>query len=533
MIRLLRLLFPAGRHARGQAERRLVALVALGVVVWGCLALVVLRGRADPAIEPASPSQVAQVDTPVVPPEFSLVPRPPDVPEDQVVARILLVPAVAFTAAPTWEDVTPGDLQARWQTGAGGPLLVPDATAQGLELRWGPPHSSVERLPDEEAVVARLWQTPDAVAILPFDRLTPAVRSLSLEGRTLLDRTVSNDDWPLAIPLVASDPGATDYARRTTPAWNRTPETLGTVIVTGVTAMARSVYTTMRRHADMAYPARMIADLLAGADLTHVSNEVSFHEGCVPSDFTTAFCADPAAMETLTMLGVDLVELTGNHNNDVGTEAALASLDLYREAGIATFGGGADLRAAAQPALIDVRGTTIAFLGYNQFGPDYAWASEESPGANPWPRDAARLRADIEAARRAGADLVFVHVQHTESYQVLPLSEQRADFRAAIDAGADAVVGTQAHTPQAIEFYRGKPIFYGLGNLIFDQMQSLETRQSLVVRYTVQGGRLLQAELFTTIIEDYAQPRLTTPAERDALLDSIFAETEFTPEAPE
>lgn len=442
-------------------------------------------------------------------------------------SRILFAPAVAFTAAD--EEMTLAELQARWQGVGDGPLVVSDQTARVFEALWGPPGQMLQRVTGEPDVVAALWGDPSRVAIMPFDQLTPAVRSLSLDGRSLLDRSVPNEGWPLVTGLAAAESAG---AGAPLPRWNRVPEALGTVIVTGVTALTRSVYTTMLRHGDMAYPARNIAELMASADLTHVSNEVSFKQGCMPDDFATAFCADPAAMATLELLGVDVVELTGNHNNDVGFEAALASLDLYRRAGMATFGGGADAQSAARPAVLGVRGTTIAFLGYNQFGPDYAWADQQSPGANRWPDDPTRLQADILAARRAGADLVFVHIQHTESYQAAPLPEQRDDFRATIEAGADAVVGTQAHTPQAIELYHGRPIFYGLGNLIFDQMQSLETREGLIVRYTVMNGRLLQAELITTIIEDYAQPRFTTLDERELQLAAIFAESRFTPKEP-
>jgi poly-gamma-glutamate capsule biosynthesis protein CapA/YwtB (metallophosphatase superfamily) len=355
--------------------------------------------------------------------------------------------------------------------------------------------------------------------------LNVGLRALALDGRSLLDRGVANEGWPLGVAWGVREPGLAVAARLQRPAWNRAPEALGSVVVTGVTAMARSVHTTMAQRGDMAYPAHQVAGLLAGADVAHVSNEASFWEGCVPNDNATAFCAPPAAFATLQALGVDVVELTGNHNNDVGPEAALGSLARYREAGMVTFGGGADAASARGAGIVTAGGSRIAFLGYNQFGPEYAWASEQRPGANRWPGDVKQLEADIAGARAAGATLVFVHVQHTESYGVAPLPEQRADFRAAIDAGADAVVGSQAHTPQAIELYRGRPIFYGLGNLIFDQMQSFETRSGLVVRYTVMGGRLLQAELFVTVIEEYAQPRFATATERQAVLDGIWGES--------
>jgi poly-gamma-glutamate synthesis protein (capsule biosynthesis protein) len=61
-----------------------------------------------------------------------------------------------------------------------------------------------------------------------------------------------------------------------------------------------------------------------------------------------------------------------------------------------------------------------------------------------------------------------------------------------------------------------------LGNLFFDQMQSLGTRQMFADKLIIYQGRLLSVQLFTGLIEDYARPRPMTPAERTAFLKTIF-----------
>nr|HID15052.1 hypothetical protein [Anaerolineae bacterium] len=62
----------------------------------------------------------------------------------------------------------------------------------------------------------------------------------------------------------------------------------------------------------------------------------------------------------------------------------------------------------------------------------------------------------------------------------------------------------------------------GLGNLFFDQMQSLETRQEFVDRHVFYDGRHISTELLTAMLEDYARPRPMTDEEREALLRAAF-----------
>lgn len=96
------------------------------------------------------------------------------------------------------------------------------------------------------------------------------------------------------------------------------------------------------------------------------------------------------------------------------------------------------------------------------------------------------------------------------------------------EAGADIVSGVQSHVPQAQEPFGAADaggngmITYGLGNLFFDQMWSWETRTELAARHTIYEGRLLNTELLTMVLEDFAQPRWATPEERADILNRIF-----------
>src|SRR5215211_4114753 len=85
--------------------------------------------------------------------------------------------------------------------------------------------------------------------------------------------------------------------------------------------------------------------------------------------------------------------------------------------------------------------------------------------------------------------------------------------RSALDAGADLVIGGHAHWPKGIEMYEGKPIFYGVGNFLFDQSWSEETSTGIFAEITLYGDRVIQIEPVPFILLDYAQPNFLLPKE--------------------
>jgi poly-gamma-glutamate synthesis protein (capsule biosynthesis protein) len=148
-------------------------------------------------------------------------------------------------------------------------------------------------------------------------------------------------------------------------------------------------------------------------------------------------------------------------------------------------------------------------LGYDTIAGAYT-AGSSTPGS-------ARLtvagaRADIAAARRAGADVVIVYPHWGIEYRATPFAAQQALARSIVTAGADMVIGNHAHWVGAMEVYKGKPIWYALGNFVFDQTWSEPTSEGLLLELTFSGRRLVQVRLHPTIILDGAQPNFLDPA---------------------
>lgn len=429
---------------------------------------------------------------------------------------------------PTIEDgLSQEDLRQAWSA-AGGlseTWLATPQTEAALSPLLGEPGGGIESVEAESDLVDSAWAKRPTRAVVPFESLDPRWKVLELDGQSPLRKDFTPDTYTLAVPFgLSGDPMGMDavQARLDWPASNRDPERLSVVVITGVTALTRATAWMMDlRGVD--FPGELVGDWLRQADITHVSNEVSFSETCPPGDPSPAnmrFCSAPGYLQLLEDVGVDVVELTGNHLIDWGQPAMLYSLDLYKQLGWATFGGGADLEASMQPALLEDHGNRFAFLGCNPAGPSFDWAGATTPGSTPC--DKARLYGEMADLRAQGYITIFTF-QWPESYRSSPLPDQVAGFREAVDAGAMIVSGSQAHQPQGFEFYDGSFIHYGPGNLFFDQMWSEPTRHEFIDRYVFYDGRHIGTELLTAYLEDYAQPRPMTPDERRSFLEEMFA----------
>lgn len=312
-----------------------------------------------------------------------------------------------------------------------------------------------------------------------------------------------------------------------------TDATILSINQTGVTALTRQMLNKLNVVKDGAFFAEKVGPYLSSADITHTSNEVSFADNCSNST-DMAFCADWRMFDALTGIGVDVIELTGNHNNDWGASNDIATIDFYHEKGIKTFGGGKTEEEAATPLEINDKENHITWIGVNNSTSNKAngqGASGDHPGANIYNEDLTRTK--IQEAKNRG-DYVIVDVQFFECWSYpaegaelpscdLPISGQEVFFRNIIDMGADMVVGTQAHQPQTYELYHNKPIYYGLGNLFFDQTLWPGTRRSLILTHFFYGDKLLQTRILPTIYDRNFQPEIMSESDARAYLDRLSA----------
>jgi poly-gamma-glutamate synthesis protein (capsule biosynthesis protein) len=199
----------------------------------------------------------------------------------------------------------------------------------------------------------------------------------------------------------------------------------------------------------------------------------------------------------------------------------LDTLAMYRERGWKTFGGGATLKEAQAPLLIEDHGNRLAFLGCSPAGPQDVWATPASPGSAPC--DFTKLEESIRELRQQGY-LPVVTFQHVETDGYAPaVAQGKPDFRRMAAAGAAIVSGSQSHYAQTMTFVNDSFVHYGLGNLFFDQMKPEEIRAGFIDRHVFYDGRYLGVELLTSKLEDYALQRPMNAEERARFLETIFS----------
>ena len=119
-------------------------------------------------------------------------------------------------------------------------------------------------------------------------------------------------------------------------------------------------------------------------------------------------------------------------------------------------------------------------------------------------------------------DFVIVSMHAGIEYEHLSAKDQQKFARAAVDAGADLVIGHHPHVVQEMEKYKDKLIFYSLGNFIFDQMWSEDTRQGVAVEITFAKNSSPSADNFFPIyISDYSQPDLAVGRTKEKILSDL------------
>jgi gamma-polyglutamate biosynthesis protein CapA len=280
------------------------------------------------------------------------------------------------------------------------------------------------------------------------------------------------------------------------------PTNTATITFFGDIMLGRYVRTLMDR-STLDYPfENMDSTYLQMNDLLIANLEGPVAEKAVQTSKAIAFRFMPDIIPILKKYKFDVVSMANNHALDMGQQGLEDSYRLLPEGGIAVFGHPRDL-SDISVSKQEVNGRKIALLGLNDT--DY------------------KLNKEIVAAK--------IKELTVQEYQVIPFihwgneyihtpSQRQVDFaHSFVDAGAITVVGMHPHVVQSIEIYNEAPIFYSLGNAIFDQYFSKDTQEGLSVTMRITSEEL-QVYLAPIRIEQ-SKFRLMLPEERTAFLGRL------------
>ncbi|KUO72512.1 MAG: hypothetical protein APF77_12065 [Clostridia bacterium BRH_c25] len=196
--------------------------------------------------------------------------------------------------------------------------------------------------------------------------------------------------------------------------------------------------------------------------------------------------------------GFDLLSLANNHTMDQGREGLTDTIKVLESYGIKTVGAGMSRSEARKPVFIEKGKTRIGFLGYSDFPPEgYMYDEDKADVAR---ADMKSLGEEAKAAREQ-CDFLVVSFHWGKEFDRYPGDRQREMAHTAIENGADLVIGHHPHVLQSVEEYKGKLIFYSLGNFVFDRQLPGGTDESVIIDITVDRGGWKETRIIPIRIE--------------------------------
>ena len=200
------------------------------------------------------------------------------------------------------------------------------------------------------------------------------------------------------------------------------------------------------------------------------------------------FRAEPEWLDTLRQHGITHLNLANNHSIDQGREGLLDTRQNILAAGMVPIGAGANMAEASEPVLLAEQPRKVWLVPSLRLAlENYAYLTDK-PCVSQEPMDS--LLSRVHRLRQQDSTAVIIVSLHWGAeHKLEPVPRQRHDAHMLIKAGADLLVCHHTHTLQTIEDYSGHPIYYSVGNFIFDQPSPLNS-EACMVRLTIRRDTL-------------------------------------------
>ena len=191
------------------------------------------------------------------------------------------------------------------------------------------------------------------------------------------------------------------------------------------------------------------------------------------------FRAEPEWLQTLKAHGITHLNLANNHSVDQGRIGLADTKRNIQEAGMIPVGAGDNMQEAAQPVLLASTPRNVYLLTSLQMPLENFSYLPDKPSVSHEDLDSLKTRVrQLKETDPCCYIIVSLHWGGEHTLRPVPLQRQQA--HQLIDAGADALICHHTHTLQTIEQYQGKPIYYSIGNFIFDQKKPINSKACMV-----------------------------------------------------
>jgi|BioPla2DNA2_1021312.scaffolds.fasta_scaffold11733_3 poly-gamma-glutamate synthesis protein (capsule biosynthesis protein) len=266
-----------------------------------------------------------------------------------------------------------------------------------------------------------------------------------------------------------------------------------TIFIVGDILLDRGVGEKIEAHGPD-YPYLKVKNILPKADIVFGNLECPITSTGIPALKKPyyLFKAHPNNSDALSNSGFTVLNLANNHTMDYGREGIMNTIAFLEKSGIKTVGAGKDKNIAHKPLYMEVSGTTIGFLSLSAFPTEGYVFSAKKP-------DVAQL--DIEAladevkSAKVNCDVLIVSFHWGTEFENYPTQNQKQAAYISVENGADLVIGHHPHVLQGMEYYTGTPIFYSLGNFVFDNQEPIGTDETIILKVVINDKSIKNLQI--------------------------------------
>ena len=359
----------------------------------------------------------------------------------------------------------------------------------------------------------------------------PGVEAFPVQGSTTSIPTsaipeitrVLTTDTPDAAPALPTSTVSPSLTPTPLPTPSPTPPAKTTLLFTGVIVPARCVQAAIDANGNPNYPYEEVHQIISEADLAIGTLNATIsdyppHTGCVP---TYVLVGSANNADALKWAGFDAMSVATNHIKNCGLmncgdRAFFDTLDNLKRVGIAAVGAGKNHAEAIQPIALTVNDVRFGIVSLGQIE-TMAFAGEDKPGIAILNEE--NITKGIAEARKV-SDVVIAMPHWGPEDNPVPNWIQRNLARKLVEAGADIVVGNHTHVVQAIQKLDNIPIFYGLGNFVFDQDLN-DHQQGVILLLNFEGKHYTGYELIPTHISPDGRVSIAGDKESEEILKRI------------
>ena len=252
----------------------------------------------------------------------------------------------------------------------------------------------------------------------------------------------------------------------------------------------------------MPYPYEGVVRLFSQDDMTIANLEcpLTLAGGGAMKEKRFVFKADPAHAAAMKSAGLDVLMLANNHTMDYLSEGLADTMETLGNSGLLYAGAGLN-KGEIQPCFVRINGVRIGVLSYSSLPPE-GFMYDGGSATIAYAREGFLDNMRSEIARAADlCDFLIAYFHWGIEYRHEVSDAQIEIAHAAVDSGASAVVGTHPHVLQGRETYKGSPIYYSVGNFIFDKQIPEGTDEALILQFTINRNGIVAINEIPVVIK--------------------------------